>query len=86
MKTKARVTGIRWIFFKTKNPKKVLSWHKKHLGLPLEPELGAAVSFDGAGEDPKKKGSTVWSAFEASTGLCSSRARSRFLCVFCHDH
>ena len=38
--TKQRVTGIGGIFFKSKNTKKLQTWYKKHLALPLDPTWG----------------------------------------------
>ena len=68
MKTKPRVTGIGGIFFKAKNPKKLQAWYKKHLGLPLDPAWGG-WSFEWRdAKNPKRKGATVWSAFDADTG------------------
>ena len=62
-----RVTGIGGIFFKAKNPKKIQAWYKKHLGLPLDPQWGG-WQFNWRDEkQPKKKGCTVWSAFDAGT-------------------
>ena len=66
-KTKQRVTGLGGIFFKAKNPKKLQAWYRQHLGLPLDPSWGG-MSFDWReAKQPKKKGSTVWSAFEPDT-------------------
>ena len=31
-----RVTGIGGIFFKCENPKELLEWYNKHLGIPVE--------------------------------------------------
>ena len=61
-----RVTGLGGIFFKAKNPTKLGSWYKKHLGLPVEVWGGLAFPWREA-KDPKKKGSTVWSPFPADT-------------------
>jgi catechol 2,3-dioxygenase-like lactoylglutathione lyase family enzyme len=67
MKQPTRVTGIGGIFFKAKNTKKLQAWYKKHLGLPLDPAWGG-WSFEWRDvRNPKKKGATVWSAFDADT-------------------
>ena len=64
---KQRVTGIGGIFFKAKNPKKLGAWYKQHLGLPIGDEW-VGWSFPWRDDtDSKKKGSTVWSAFDADT-------------------
>lgn len=66
-KTKPRITGLGGIFFKVKNPTKLCGWYKKHLGLPISAEW-CGCSFDWrAAARPKKKGSTIWSAFESGT-------------------
>ncbi len=66
-KTKQRVTGIGGVFFKAKNTKKLQAWYKIHLGLPLDPNWGGMVFEWRDVKQPKKKGGTVWSAFEADT-------------------
>jgi len=67
MKATKRVTGLGGIFFKAKNPKKIQAWYRKHLGLPLDPAWGG-WQFDWRdAKSPKKKGCTVWSAFDAKT-------------------
>src|SRR2546427_12726114 len=33
---RARVTGIGGIFFKAKNPKALLQWYRRHLGIAIE--------------------------------------------------
>ncbi len=67
MKTKLRVTGIGGVFFKAKNAGKLGAWYKKHLGLPIDEQWGGC-SFDWREvKNPQKKGSTIWSAFDADT-------------------
>ncbi len=63
---KQRVTGLGGIFFKAKNTKKLAAWYKKHLGLPIEVWGGCAFPWRDA-QRPKKKGTTVWSPFDATT-------------------
>lgn len=66
-KTKQRVTGIGGIFFKAKNPKKLGGWYKRHLGLPINDQwCGCSFDWRDAAK-PKKKGSTIWSAFDPDT-------------------
>ena len=65
--TKPRVTGLGGIFFKAKNPAKLGGWYRKHLGLPISDQwCGCSFPWREA-KNPKKKGSTVWSAFDADT-------------------
>ena len=61
-----RVTGLGGIFFKARNPKKLGGWYKKYLGLSLESWGGCAFPWRDA-KNPRKKGCTVWSPFEAGT-------------------
>jgi hypothetical protein len=62
-----RVTGIGGIFFKAKDTRKLQAWYKKHLGLPLDPAWGGWQFHWREPKNPKKKGYTVWSAFDAGT-------------------
>lgn len=66
MKTKSRVTGIGGIFFKARNTKKLGAWYQKHLGLPIEAWGGCSFPWREA-RNPGKKGTTVWSPFDADT-------------------
>ncbi len=68
MKTKPRVTGIDGIFFKAQNPKKVQAWYRKHFGLAIDSAWGGCAFEWRVAKAPKKKGSTVWSVFDAATG------------------
>ncbi len=71
-KTTQRVTGLGGIFFKAKNTKKLRAWYKKHLGLPLDPTWGGMAFEWCDAKNPKKKGSTIWSAFEPDTDYFGS--------------
>ena len=60
-----RVTGIGGIFFKSKDPKKMMEWYKNHLGLDT---TDYGVTFEWLEEsDPTKKGATQWSPFKDTT-------------------
>ena len=60
-----RATGIGGIFFKAKDPKKLLEWYRIHLGIESESWGGFAFQWK---DDPRSSsGSTVWSAFPAET-------------------
>ena len=63
---KSRGTGLGGVFFKAKNPAKLGKWYAKHLGLPVEGWGGCSFPWRDA-KNPKKKGSTVWSPFDADT-------------------
>jgi predicted enzyme related to lactoylglutathione lyase len=60
-----RVTGIGGIFFKCKDPKKLMEWYKTHLGLPIN-DYGATFEWR-EDADSTKKGSTTWSPFAETT-------------------
>lgn len=58
-----RVTGIGGVFFKSKNPKELISWYSKHLGLKTD-EFGSTFWWqDKTGKDC----STQWSPFKDDT-------------------
>lgn len=64
---KKRVIGLGGIFFKAKDTKKLRRWYVKHLGLPLDPMWGGWTFEWREAKNPRKKGATIWSAFEADT-------------------
>lgn len=60
---KNRVTGIGGVFFKTKDPKAIKDWYKKHLGLNTD-QWGCTFWWkDKEGNDC----STQWSPFKEDT-------------------
>jgi len=62
---RARVTGIGGIFFKAKDPKALVRWYERHLGIAIE---GAVALFTWRdGKAGKARGHTVWSIFPADT-------------------
>lgn len=61
----ARATGIGGIFFKSKDPKKLRDWYKKHLGLQTN-AYGAVFEWR-QGADTTKKGFSQWSPFNEKT-------------------
>ncbi len=74
MKTKLpkRVTGLGGVFFKVKNPKKLGSWYRKHLGLDVSPQwCGTSFNWRDA-KNPKQKGCTAWGLFEGKSGYFGS--------------
>src|SRR5436190_14834602 len=64
-KHRARVTGLGGIFFKAKDPKAMVEWYRRHLGIRIEGTV-ALFAWRG-GEDGKVEGHTVWSIFPADT-------------------
>jgi catechol 2,3-dioxygenase-like lactoylglutathione lyase family enzyme len=62
-----RVTGIGGVFFKSKDPKALGAWYKKHLGIAVEEWGGATFRWNGP-DNPQGAGTTVWNPFAADTG------------------
>lgn len=63
-----RVTGIGGIFFKARDPKQMMVWYEKHLGIPATgPEETNAMFTWRDGSDPTLEGSTVWALFPHDT-------------------
>ncbi len=61
-----RVTGIGGIFFKAGDPDELKAWYLRHLGLPSRPD-GDVVFEWREGEEPARRGATVWSLFPRET-------------------
>ena len=59
-----KVTGIGGIFFKSKDPNKLKTWYKTHLGLNTD-EYGTL--FEWRYSDSDKIGQTQWSPFAEDT-------------------
>ncbi len=63
-----RVTGIDGVFFKAKDPEKLMSWYTAHLGVKPESEGSSTTMFEWRGKgDAKQVGYTVWSIFPHDT-------------------
>lgn len=62
---RTRVTGIGGIFFRAKDPKVMVQWYRRHLGIAIEDTM-ALFAWRG-GKDGKVKGHTVWSIFPGDT-------------------
>ncbi len=62
---RARVTGIGGIFFKAKNPKALVLWYRRHLGIAIEDSV--ALFTRRGGKEGKVRGHTVWSIFPGDT-------------------
>lgn len=61
-----RVIGIGGIFFKAKDPDKLRTWYREHLGLEFD-SYGSVVFSCPAGEAERKTAQTVWSLFPSDT-------------------
>jgi predicted enzyme related to lactoylglutathione lyase len=63
-----RVTGIGGVFFKAKDPGKLMSWYTTHLGIKPESEGSSTTMFQWREkEDSKQVGYTVRSIFPHDT-------------------
>jgi predicted enzyme related to lactoylglutathione lyase len=63
-----RVTGIGGVFFKAKDPGKLMSWYTTHLGVKPESEGSSTTMFQWREkEDAEQVGYTVWSIFPHDT-------------------
>jgi len=61
-----RVTGIGGIFFKSRDPKALGEWYRRHLGIDVGEWGGAAFHWKGP-HNPEGGGTTIWSPFAADT-------------------
>ena len=75
---KQKATGIGGVFFRAKNPAKLGAWYSQHLGLPVEEWNGCQFHWREL-KNPKKTGSTVWSAFKADTEYFGSRKQGHMI-------
>ena len=64
-KRPARVTGLGGVFFKAKDPKAMVQWYHRHLGMDIENSM-VLFTWRG-GKEGKVQGATVWSIFPADT-------------------
>jgi catechol 2,3-dioxygenase-like lactoylglutathione lyase family enzyme len=76
---KQRATGIGGVFFRAKNPGKLSAWYKRHLGLPVEDQWSGCQFQWREMKNPKKTGSTVWSAFKADTKYFGSAKQGHMI-------
>ncbi len=60
-----RVTGIRGIFIKAKDPE-AREWYRKHLGLEIQEWGGVAFPWH-TPEKPTPDGDTIWNIFPDSS-------------------
>ncbi len=60
-----RVTGIGGVFIRAKDPTKLRSWYKTHLGIDVQEWGGAAFRWADAAGAPAP-GTTVWSIGDGS--------------------
>ena len=60
-----KVTGIGGIFFKSKDPEKMIEWYRKHLGIESD-QYGATFEWGHAGSSASS-GYTAWSVMPEDT-------------------
>jgi catechol 2,3-dioxygenase-like lactoylglutathione lyase family enzyme len=70
-----RVTGIGGVFFKSRDPKELGAWYKKHLGIEVEEWGGFAFRWK-TPDNPEGTGTTVWSPFAADTSYFAPSSAS----------
>jgi len=66
----AKVTGIGGVFFRARDPKSLVAWYAKHLG--VVPNDYGGMTFEWTrgiqpDESPESTGSTAWSVFPEDT-------------------
>ncbi len=69
-----RVTGIGGMFFKAKDPKALMGWYHRHLGIVVETPGGASFRWREP-DEPEREGYTVWSAFPDDTTYFAPSAK-----------
>ena len=66
-----RVTGIGGIFFKARDPKQMMAWYSKHLGIGAKSDEGTGETYAEFTwhdpDNPQLPGSTVWALFPHDT-------------------
>lgn len=63
----ARATGIGGVFMKSPDPKKLMSWYAKHLGLEPSDKFAGSILKWREYDDPKAVASSVFSIFDQDT-------------------
>jgi len=62
------VTGLGGIFFKAREPKKLMAWYQEHLGVKPEGEAEPSAMFHWReADDPEQLAYTVWAIFPRET-------------------
>ena len=64
--TPGRVTGLGGVFFKTRDPRSLAAWYRRHLGIAVEEGGWAVFPWRDRG-DPEKVGETVWALFDSES-------------------
>jgi predicted enzyme related to lactoylglutathione lyase len=74
-----RVTGLGGIFFKSKDPKALYEWYRKHLGVESAADVSGAMWRDA--DHPEIPGCNVWAIFPQDTKYFSP-SQSGFMINF----
>ncbi len=61
----ARVTGVGGVFLRSADPKALIAWYGKHLGIQVDGDGSATLMWKD--EVPEGTGMTVWSPFPKDT-------------------
>jgi predicted enzyme related to lactoylglutathione lyase len=65
---KEKVTGIGGVFFKARDPRKLIEWYESHLGVQPMQKGETSVMFQWREkENPNRLGYTVWAIFPRET-------------------
>ena len=72
-----RVIGIGGVFFKARDPKALLAWYRKHLGIDAEAWGGKQFEWRSA-DNPGGEGRTIWSVFGENAD-CFGASKSPFV-------
>ena len=78
-----KVTGLGGIFFKCKDPQKMMEWYSKNLGINTD-EYGTSFVWNRA-DKTNSKGYTAWSPFREDTDYIEP-SRKDFMINYRVDH
>jgi len=65
------VTGIGGVFVRSRDPKALLEWYQRHLGIEPAPDFVGQV-FRWGNDPAGPEGTTTWAIFPADTGYFGS--------------
>ncbi len=69
------ITGVGGVFFKSKDPKRLATWYRDVLGMPVETWGGAMLKYDAPDHPPM----LVWNAFPEGTDYMAPSTREFML-------
>ncbi|MEE8272070.1 MAG: VOC family protein [Alphaproteobacteria bacterium] len=62
----ARVTGIGGVFFKARDPDRLIDWYRDRLGIAPAEDGNVAFHWRES-DDPDRRGRTIWAPFPSDT-------------------